>query len=72
MLVSVVGSQRTTLRACLQDLEKQRREPARKLMAWDVFVRSRLVRCDDGPAVTEAELGISAVAGTWQVTRGSL
>jgi len=39
VLVSVAGSRRTTLRASLQDLEKQRREPARTLMARDVCVR---------------------------------
>ena len=39
VLVSVAGSRRTTLRASLQDVEKQRQEPARALMAGDVLVR---------------------------------
>jgi hypothetical protein len=37
--VSVAGSRRTTLGASLQDLEKQRPEPARALMAGDVLAR---------------------------------
>ena len=37
--MSVVGSRRTTSRASLQDLEKQRREPVRMLMARDIYVR---------------------------------
>jgi hypothetical protein len=39
VLVSVAGSRRTTLCASLQDLEKQRPEPARALMAGDVLAR---------------------------------
>jgi hypothetical protein len=39
VFVSVAGSRGTTLRASLENLEKQRQEPARALMAWDVLVR---------------------------------
>lgn len=39
VFVSVAGSRRTTLCASLQDLEKQRPEPGRALMARDVSVR---------------------------------
>jgi len=97
VLVSVAGSRRTTLCASLQDLEKQRQEPARALMAGDVLARLPEIDSYGSPnlgktsargphergvsrglerklaagplqrssAVTEAGLGVSAVAGTW-------
>ena len=39
VLVSVAGSRRTASCASLQDLAKQRQEPARALMAGDVLAR---------------------------------